>query len=420
MPLKNYTLLFIEDDYDAQEQIKMLLEEDVKELYQAYDGQEGLKMYEEKKPDIVITDINLPILCGLELTAKIKEISKTQPVIVMSAHDDKENILNSINLGSAGFIPKPINVNLLFERLYAIAHTLEEQTKLHIKTTNRIEELYNLAHFDPLTQLPNKFMFDKELTTFIKQARVESLEFALFFIDIDNFKIINDTYGHETGDFVLQSITYKISQAITEADLLARRSGDEFLLLLKDYSSLEGIKRIATNIIDFTSEPIVTKEGTIKPSCSIGISQFPYDTTDKSTLINLADIAMYNAKDLGKSDYFFAYNNKTHKIKQKEKNTLIYIDSELLWHKEHLQLLYKDREIVLTKNEFLFLSLLFSSSNYQATYEKIYLQLWGSEYIDKKESVKTLVKLLRKKLPNNFIVNIFSIGYKIKLTTINK
>ncbi len=418
MPLKNYTLLFIEDDYDAQDQIKMLLEEDVKELYQAYNGQEGLEMYKEKKPDIVITDINLPILCGLELTAKIKEIKKEQPVIVMSAHDDKENILNSINLGSAGFIPKPINVTLLFERLHAIAHTLQEQAKQHMETINRIEELYNLAHFDPLTQLPNKFMFDNELTTFVKQAREESIEFVLFFIDIDNFKSINDTYGHEIGDFVLQSITYKISQAITKDDLLARRSGDEFLLLLKNYSSIGNIEKIATNIINFTSELIVCKTGTIQPSCSIGISQFPYDTTDQATLLNLADIAMYNAKDLGKSNYFFAHNNKLHKVKQKEKSILIHIDSELSWHKEHLQLLHKNQEIVLTKNEFLFLSLLFSSINYQATYEKIYLQLWGSEYIDKKESVKTLVKLLRKKLPSNFIVNVFSIGYKIKLTTI--
>jgi diguanylate cyclase (GGDEF)-like protein len=417
MPLKSYTLLFVEDDQDTQEQIKMLLEDDIKELFQAYNGEEGLKLYKEKQPDIVITDINLPIYCGLELTAKIKELKRAQPIIIMSGYADKENILNSINLGSAGFIPKPVDVDLLFERLHTIAHSLDEQIKQNIKTTNKIEELYNLAHFDPLTQLPNKFMFDKELTSFIKQASKESLEFALFFIDIDNFKIINDTYGHEIGDFVLQSLTYKISQAISSDDLLARRSGDEFLLLLKNYSSFHDVKDIAMNIIDFTSEEIVCKAGTINPSCSIGISQFPYDTTDKSTLLNLADTAMYNAKDLGKCNYFFAHNNKTHTVKKKEKVILVHIDSELYWHKEYLQLFYKDKEISLTKNEFLFLSILFSSSNYQVSYEKIYLHLWGSEYINKRESVKTLVKLLRKKLPKNFIINVFNIGYKIQLSS---
>jgi diguanylate cyclase (GGDEF)-like protein len=413
VPLKDLTLLFVEDNRDAQEHIEMLLEDDVKELYQAFDGKEGLALYKEKVPDIVITDINLPYLNGLDLTSAIKKIDPTQPIMIMSAFDDKENILNSINLGSSGFITKPIDVDLLFQRLHAIADTVAKEKKKSKATSKQIEELYNLAHYDRLTQIPNKFMFDKEFHSYFKEAKEENREFALLFIDFDKFKTINDTYGHEAGDFVLKSMTSNILKAISKNDILSRRSGDEFLVLLRNYATQDDIKQIVYTILQFTSKEIIWNNTTIKSSCSIGISQFPSDATQKKELLTLADVAMYNAKELGGGHYFFAHDNNDFELEMQNKNTLVPLSSELFWHKKHTQLIYKDKEIPLTKKEHLFLSLLFSSANYQATYEQIYIYLWGNEYLHKKENVKTLVKTLRKKIPKDFIVNIFGIGYKI-------
>lgn len=413
VPLNDLTLLFVEDNRDAQKHIKMLLEDDVKELYQAFDGKEGLTLYKEKSPDIVITDINLPYLNGLDLTAKIKNLNQTQAIIVMSAYHDRENILHSINLGSSGFITKPIDVDLLFQRLHTIANIIEEEKREKSEAIKKIQELHELAYYDRLTKTPNRFMFDKKLDEFIDKANSEKGEFSLLFIDLDNFKKINDTYGHETGDFVLKTISKNISKAILKDDIVARRSGDEFLVLLKNYTTTEDIKQIVYNILQLTSQEIIWKNNTIKISCSIGISQFPKDTTQKSELLSLADEAMYNAKESGKGNYFFAHNNSNFQLTQRKKSDIITVNSKLFWHKKNEQLIYKNREIMLTKKEHLFLSLLFSSQNYQATYEQIYIHLWGSEYLQKRENVKTLVKTLRKKIPENFIVNIFGIGYRI-------
>jgi diguanylate cyclase (GGDEF)-like protein len=414
MPLKNFTLLFIEDDADTQEHIKMLLEDDLKEIYQAYDGREGLELYKQKSPDIVLTDINIPYLNGLELATQIKAIKQQQPIIMISAFDDKENLMSSINIGSDGFIAKPIDVDLLFSRLNAVAQELEHKSIEVQKTEDTIDTLYNLAHFDSLTALANRTMFDKELSSYIDIAKNENREFAIFFIDLDNFKAINDNYGHEAGDHVLQVISKNISQALSKEDVFARRSGDEFFILVKNYTTKIDLQRIASDILSYSAKSIIWNQEFIKLSCSIGISEFPKDSDNKKELMVLADIAMYNAKNSGKCKYFFAHNNNTYNIHQND-NQIIYITHDFFWHKKHTQLIYKNKDIVLTKNELLFLSLLFTAVNYQFTYEQIYKYVWGDEFLDKKESLKTLVKLLRKKLPQNIIVNIFNVGYIIEL-----
>jgi diguanylate cyclase (GGDEF)-like protein len=413
MPLNDLKLLFVEDDKDTQKYIKMLLEDEVKELYQAYDGREGLELFNTHQPDIVVTDINLPHINGLELAKEIKTIQQTQAIIVMSAHDDRENILNSINIGSSGFITKPIDVDLLFQRLNAIAETIQQSKQEKKETHTKINELYNLAHYDSLTKIPNMLMFEKELDDFIEIATKEKRFFSILFIDLDNFKYINDTYGHDAGDYVLKTIANHISTAILHDDIVARRSGDEFLVLLRNYTTKDDIKHIAYNILQKISKDILWGSERIKAACSIGISRFPDNAKTKNELLTLADTAMYNAKALGKGKYFFADDNKEF-VPLKQNEVKVILNDKLFWHKKHKELLYENREIPLTKKEHMFLSLLFSTTNKQVSYEQIYFSLWGNEYLDKKENVKTLVKTLRKKLPEDFIENIFGMGYKIR------
>ena len=415
MLLNNFSILLIEDDVDTQENIKIILEDDVKEFYQAYNGQEGFDIFKEKNPDIILTDINMPYLTGLELVSMIRALDKDKPIIILSAYDDRENLLNSINLGSNGFIPKPIDIDLLYAKLNDIAKNLHTRVELTENRNEKIKELYKLAHYDNLTNIPNKFMFELELEKSIKTLEKEEVEFALFFIDIDNFKIVNDTYGHDAGDFVLQSVVNAISSIISKDDILARRSGDEFLIMIRDYASLSHLKRLASDVLLASSKVILWNKIELYVSCSIGISLFPENSTEKEELYSLADMAMYNAKNLGKNSYFFADSNSKQIVKKEFQANIISINSEFFWNKKEMQLIYKNREITLTKNELLLLSLLFSSINYKFTYEQIYVQIWGSEDVDKKESLKTLVKSLRKKLPENFIKNVFNIGYKIEL-----
>lgn len=309
MYLKNCTILFIEDDLTTQEHMKMLLTEDVKKIYQAYDGKMGLELYKSKQPDIIIADINLPYISGLELAKKIKEENPTQSIIFMSAYSDRDKLLESINIGGEGFITKPIDMTLLYEKLHQLAKKIQQVNIDKKETQNKIEHLYKLAHYDSLTHLPNRLLFEQELSEYIKIAQEESLSFFLCFLDLDNFKTINDTYGHEAGDFVLKTITNKISQSILSRDIISRRSGDEFLILLKSYSSPQQVKQLAYNILRLTSQAIQWKDANIYISCSIGISQFPNDSTKMNELIDFADLAMYKAKKSGKDKYSFYTEN---------------------------------------------------------------------------------------------------------------
>jgi diguanylate cyclase (GGDEF)-like protein len=308
MPLKDCTVLFIEDNTLMQEHMKLLLEDDVKEIYQAFDGRIGLELYKEKKPDIVITDYELPYLNGLELTSKIKTYKKEQNILIMSAHTDKNNLLSFINAKSDGFIPKPMDVDYLYEKLNEIACEIKEKAIKEKETKEDLDKLRQLAYYDSLTHLPNNLYFNQQFDDYIQEASKESLDLSLLFIDLDYFKKVNDTYGHEAGDFTLKKITSKMSQIISKDDLVARRSGDEFLILLKNKSQ-KYIQKIAQDLLSVCSQNIQWCDDIFNLSCSIGISQFPKDSTKKDELLRFSDLAMYNAKKQGKNMFSFYSQN---------------------------------------------------------------------------------------------------------------
>ena len=297
MLLNNFTILCVEDNIDTQNHIKLILEDSVKDLFIAYDGVEGLEIYKKKKPDIVIADINMPNMDGLTMLRKIKKIDKNQPIIIISAFDDKENLLEAINIGSNGFIPKPINIEFLSEKLNAISENLQDQ----IEANNTKNSLYNLAHYDKLTGISNKFLFEIKLDQAISKAKRDKQEIAVFFIDLDNFKTVNDTFGHKAGDYVLKTVANNIKKSIRKEDMIARRSGDEFLLLVEDIPNKSTLINLANKIIESSQIPIHYENNTINISSSIGISIFPSDAQSVDELINQADIFMYKAKNTKKS-----------------------------------------------------------------------------------------------------------------------
>jgi len=122
--LRDITLLYVEDDFQTQENMLLLLEEEVKDLYQAFNGKDALEFYYTKQPDIIITDIHMPHLNGLNFAQTIKEINPKQPIIIISGYDTKDNLLHSIDIGIDHFISKPLDIELLFEKLNKIANKL--------------------------------------------------------------------------------------------------------------------------------------------------------------------------------------------------------------------------------------------------------------------------------------------------------
>ena len=299
MPLNNFTLLYVEDDRDAQEHLKMILEDSVKEFYQAYDGEDGLALYRDKKPDIIVTDVNMPILNGIGMSKKIKTIDKYQYIMIVSALDDKDTLLKAINSGVDYFIPKPIDINILEDRLNIVARSLQYKKDEEVFKEKEKEKLYNLAHLDSLTKIPNRYLFNLKLDQAISRAKRENSFVSLFFIDLDNFKSVNDTYGHLVGDLVLQTLATNITHAIRVEDTFSRISGDEFTLIIESKYNDDYIDIVAKKILAASSFSMKVEDETINITCSIGISIYPKDAQSKEELLHCADTAMYNVKKLG-------------------------------------------------------------------------------------------------------------------------
>ena len=166
-----------------------------------------------------------------------------------------------------------------------------------------------LATHDALTDLPNRLMFSQLLNHTLQSSRRFKRQFALFFIDLDRFKVINDTLGHEAGDQLLQEIAKTFKRVLREIDVIARLGGDEFVILIEEVSDLSDVTGVAQRILSAAMKPIVLLGQECRITASIGISMYPKDAQDEQSLMKNADLAMYLAKEEGKNNYQF-YSSK--------------------------------------------------------------------------------------------------------------
>jgi diguanylate cyclase (GGDEF)-like protein len=167
------------------------------------------------------------------------------------------------------------------------------------------ERIQFLAHHDALTGLPNRILLRDRFEQALHFAERGKARVAMLFLDLDNFKIVNDTLGHATGDSLLQALVSRISRCVRETDTVSRQGGDEFILLLNDIPDIESVERVANAILGELAEPIEIEGRILNTSCSIGVSLYPEDGHDFDTLMQKADAAMYNAKEAGRSTYRF-------------------------------------------------------------------------------------------------------------------
>lgn len=166
------------------------------------------------------------------------------------------------------------------------------------------ENEFNANH-DALTGLPNRRLLQELMTHSLYQSQRNGSKMALLFLDLDDFKIINDTKGHDFGDEVLKQVALRLSASLRKSDILARIGGDEFIVLLENVENIDQIKRAAEKILNCLKEVFTIKGHDFTISTSIGISQFPDDGNDAQTLIKKADLALYQTKVVGKSCYAF-------------------------------------------------------------------------------------------------------------------
>ncbi|WAR46372.1 EAL domain-containing protein [Methylomonas rapida] len=167
------------------------------------------------------------------------------------------------------------------------------------------ELIWTHANFDPLTNLPNRRMFHDRLRQEVKKAHRCGLPMALIFLDLDRFKEVNDTLGHDMGDLLLQDAAQRLTKCVRETDTVARLGGDEFTLILNELTDIGDVERIVQNLLLKLAEPFQLKDKLAYVSASIGITFYPRDGNDIETLIKNADQAMYAAKHQGRNRYSY-------------------------------------------------------------------------------------------------------------------
>lgn len=194
-----------------------------------------------------------------------------------------------------------LNKGLEEGEMFCIDISLAEQKRV----TN---ELTYMANYDSLTQLPNRRTFLDRLRQQVKKSKRSGTKVALMLLDLDHFKEVNDTLGHDIGDLLLKEVAYRLKECIRDTDTVARLGGDEFTIILGDLEDNRIIDRIAQAILKKLATPFRLKQETLYISCSIGITLYPHDATDIDVLLKNADQAMYTAKKAGRNcfSYFTA------------------------------------------------------------------------------------------------------------------
>jgi diguanylate cyclase (GGDEF)-like protein len=185
------------------------------------------------------------------------------------------------------------------------------------RAAKHAESLQHLAYHDSLTALPNRGFFSKLLNHGISQAQRHKKTLAVLFIDLDRFKYINDTLGHEAGDALLQEVARRLKGALRESDTVARLGGDEFVVLVEDVGDKSAMGVVAHKILTALLRPFVTLGQEFHVTASIGISFYPSDGPDERSLMKHADIAMYRAKAEGKNNFqFYSEEMNTHSFER--------------------------------------------------------------------------------------------------------
>ena len=308
---KTMRVLLVEDNKDAREAIYDLLSNFFDTIVTASNGKEGVEIFESQDFDLIITDINMPIMNGIEM---IREIRKENPfiaIIALTAHQEFDYMFETINLSVDGYLLKPLDYKLfqtlltrITKALYHAKKNKEYEEHLEELVKQKSQELLELANKDPLTNLYNRRYFNETSSLLFNLSKREQSNLATLMIDIDYFKAINDTYGHLTGDKVLKNISDKLLQIIRETDIAIRFGGEEFVILLPN-TALEGAKSIATKICETIAQEEVKSLNdamTFKYTVSIGISLCDCkNDVDIDNLIQRSDEALYRAKNAGRN-----------------------------------------------------------------------------------------------------------------------
>ena len=263
------------------------------------DPQAVCSMHQNNHYDLILLDLQMPGMDGFKVMESIREIEPEGyvPIIVITAHQNQK--LRALASGARDFIAKPFDLGELTMRI----HNLLEVRLLYKRLDQQNHELKSMALHDELTGLPNRRLLMDRLALAIVHARRSQGIMAVMFIDLDGFKEINDTLGHDGGDALLCQVADRLVATVRQADTVARLGGDEFIIALSEISHPDDAAELGATVIEAVSQPFCIGGCDVRLTASVGLSVYPMHGEDLETLMKNADLALYEAKHSGKNDY---------------------------------------------------------------------------------------------------------------------
>jgi diguanylate cyclase (GGDEF)-like protein len=298
-------VLLVEDnDVDAQLTQDLLSEWSIEEFQIARVKTlgEGLTFLSREQFDAVLLDLSLPDAFGLPTVRQVHATSPTIPVVVLSGVNDQNLALQAVQQGAQDYLVKGQGHPELLAR--AVRYAIERKRSE--------ERLTYLAQYDHLTGLVNRTLFRDRLVHAMARSKRMQQPIGLMLLDLDRFKAVNDTFGHDMGDELLKVVSERLKTCVREVDTVARMGGDEFTIILEGASSEQNILVVAKRITESIATAFELKGHQISIGVSIGITIYPHDDHPVDELLKHADTAMYRAKQQGGSAFHLHESSETH------------------------------------------------------------------------------------------------------------
>ena len=287
----NATLLLVDDDAMNRDALARRLTRSGYQVITADGGAAALKTIRERRIDAVLLDVMMPGLSGLETLQQLRQFRSIAdlPVIMVTAKDESDDVVEALDLGANDYVTKPIDFAVALARIRAQVST---------------------RRADPLTGLPNRALFIDRLERLLTNSPASAAGFAVLFLDIDRFKIVNDSLGHVAGDELLVEIAKRLESSLRGSDTvarfegdhtLARMGGDEFTVLLNGIGDSDRALLVANRLRAAVAQPFELQGREVVTSISVGVVVSDGRYQRAEDMVRDADTAMYRAKDLGKA-----------------------------------------------------------------------------------------------------------------------
>jgi len=296
--------ILIVDDQQANVQLleEMLREAGYRRIASTMDPHTVCALHRDKRYDLILLDLQMPGMDGFQVMEGLKEIETDGYLPVLAITAQPGHKLRALAAGAKDFIAKPFDLMEAKTRI----HNMLEVRLLYKQLEDYSRALESFALHDALTGLPNRRLLFDRLALAIAHAHRNKSTMAVMYVDLDGFKQINDTLGHDAGDALLKMVAARLVAAVRQEDTVARMGGDEFVIGLSELNPAEGVATLVAKVIQAVSQPYSIQGRSVSMTASVGVGIYPAHGAEVETLMKSADLALYEAKRSGKNNYRIA------------------------------------------------------------------------------------------------------------------